>query len=177
MQVGHYTTSLIVSALTADNGPMSVAVALDVLPSNSPPGTPTPVSPGHLTDITDPNPELTVQNTVDPDGDTLTYDFEVYVANTNTIYYAVSDAVEGIGFTSIVITKTLDVPASYQWRARAVDERGAAGPWTELQLFSVLEPGSSGGCSSAAGGARGGSLGAWLLAGLLLVLRRRRSDQ
>ncbi len=175
MDIGQYAGTITIEADVADNSPVTIPVVYDILPQNTAPSVPTPVSPAQGLDIEDPNPELTVENAGDTDGDVLTYDFEVYDAGSNQVYWSTQGVVEGISFTSVRIDKTLDVPATYQWRARAVDQHGMAGEWSEKVLFTVLESGSGGkGCGCGTDG-RGSPLGglAVALIGLLALVRRR----
>ncbi len=171
MPVGQQSGALEIRSPAADNSPLSVPITLEVLPDNSPPGTPVPISPEHAADIETPNPELTLQNADDPDGDALTYQFEVIPVGAEEPYWTVDGVIEGIGFTSVEVVKTLNPAATYRWRARALDERGLAGDWSELQLFTVVDS-SGGGSGCASGGPPAG--GAWLLLLGLAWLSRRR---
>ncbi len=67
-------------------------------------------------------PELVIENSVDEDGDVLTYEFEVFADPALTV--KVTGAVEvtqGVTTTSWSIPESLDDNCRYHWRARATD--------------------------------------------------------
>ena len=72
---------------------------------------------------------------VDPDGDTLTYDFEVWEGTTTTVLLA---EVRGLpaspGGASWTANTPLPEDAGASWRARALDAR-AAGPIVDDDLL------------------------------------------
>ena len=142
---------------------------------NNPPGVPTPLNPAHLSDIEEPMPELSVQNTSDPDGDALTYQFQVLILNTDAVLWEIADVAEGISLTSVQMDAPLAL-GTYEWRARAQDENGLVGDWSPRALFNVIKTGSSSGCGCAAtGGSRSGLLGLLTICALALLRGRKRS--
>ncbi len=175
LPVGQYSSMVQVRADTADNSPLSIPVAMSILEANSAPQAPVPVSPAQGADIYDPNPKLTVQNSLDPDGDTLTYEFQVYPVGSDTVYFSMDNVSEGISFTAVKVTKSLDLDSTYQWRARALDSKGAASQWSDKILFTVhSEDSGSGGCTCSSSSRMGHFGLLWFLAvmGLLFIRRR-----
>jgi len=85
-----------------------------------------------------PNPVLQVTNASDPDGDALTYTFEVYRDESlSTLVDSVSDLSEAAaGTTSWTVATVLENHQRYVWRAVATDEHGAASA-TWLNEFVV----------------------------------------
>ncbi|HYO56956.1 S8 family peptidase [Archangium sp.] len=137
-------------------------------PTNGAPGAPVAVSPSASAAIYDGKPALIVINAKDPDGDVLTYEFEVYAdAISGQMVASASAVASGENATRFQVSEALKA-GTYTWRARAMDSRGAQGPWSEVVAFQVTRDG--GGCSSA-GGISGGLLPLLLVA---LGLRRRR---
>ncbi|MBN2123094.1 MAG: hypothetical protein JW821_02270, partial [Deltaproteobacteria bacterium] len=84
-------------------------------------------------------PALEIANGADPDLDPLTYEFQVFSDPTATRLVWARDLVPGDpgGTTSCVVEEALDDNAFFYWRARALDEEGAAGPWSALSGFMV----------------------------------------
>jgi hypothetical protein len=185
------TSVTVLSALTDDTvywwrarasdgkgqGPWSAVQRFVHNPDNGAPGAPVALSPSSGAATYDAQPVLIVLNARDPDGDVLTYEFEVHagpvdgelVANASTV-------AAGESGTRFLVPKALD-PGAYTWRARATDSRGAQGAWSDAAAFQVTEvkPPSEPvdeeeGCSTASG-SLGGLLSLWVVA---LGLRRRR---
>lgn len=99
------------------------------------PSAPVIVSPADAGETTIQSPTLTIENSLDPDGDTLTYDFEVF-ADPEFVNYVTGEegVVENTDSTSWAITDTLTDNTAYYWRARAFD--GAAySLWTYGSFF------------------------------------------
>ncbi len=101
------------------------------------PEAPTPVSPLTGEESAEERPDLVVLNAVDPQGDTLLYEFEIYADD------ALLVAVSWSGWIAEEEVETfwmLDVPLEenqrYWWRARAADP-WVEGPWSEVQDFLV----------------------------------------
>lgn len=106
--------------------------------ANDAPGAPRFSSPPDGSSIDTLTPTLSVHNAIDPDSDTLTYDFEVYsggvlVATLTGVYEGTS------GITSATLNPVLPDNTLYQWRARAFD-RDRYGPWTAMASFSIHIP-------------------------------------
>lgn len=177
LSAGSYEGTVLIESAQAANSPVAVPVTLVVQSGavNRPPPVPVLVSPADRSDIDSPNPDLTVRNVVDPDGDGVTYTFEVYAMGAAAPYTVIAGVAEGQGgMTYARVEQTLDFEATYQWRARAVDARNNASDWSEKWMFNVHEPKDGGGgcgCTTDDGGPAGGTLLFMLLA--LALLRRR----
>jgi hypothetical protein len=96
---------------TANDAPNAVAIA----------------SPASGTTVASTAPTLTVSNTTDPDGETITYSFEVYTDSNLTQKVAeVANLLAGAnGTTSWTVTPVLANATLYHWRAIATDPHGA----------------------------------------------------
>jgi hypothetical protein len=123
-------------------------------------------------------PTLIVQNAVDPEGDAITYSFEVKTAE-GTVAVTGDAAAGANGHTSFKLGKDLEAGVEYIWVARAKDASGAvsaASTEARFQVYKAPEipvpPEDDGGCSAGAG-SLGGLLP--LLAMALGLSRRRRS--
>ena len=95
------------------------------------PGAPTAVFPLAGEEIDSDRPDLTVQNAVDPNGDTLTYEFLVFsdVALANLVT-GVSGFSEGAtGETFWKVDSSLAENTDFWWRARA-DDGSTSGAWS-----------------------------------------------
>ncbi len=103
------------------------------------PGEPVLLSPVGEEPVLSATPLLTLNNAVDPDGDALTYDFEVYAEEALTTLLAEATGVaEGSGTTGWTVTAPLPEDALAWWRARAQDPQ-VAGPWAKAEGFFVDE--------------------------------------
>ena len=104
---------------------------------NETPSAPTVHNPGDRAWVGELTPKLVVNPTIDPDGDSLSYRFEVYIdeALANLICQGVSTA----GSWSVPVE--LADNTHYFWRARAEDEHGALGDWTIASPFFVHSTG------------------------------------
>jgi hypothetical protein len=103
--------------------------------ANDAPGAPLLYSPLDKATLATFLPTLSVTNAVDPDGDTLTYEFEVLSAG---VLVAARSGVtsQESGVTSWTVTSTLNDNTTYQWRARASDG-DRYGPWMNMATFTV----------------------------------------
>ena len=105
---------------------------------NSAPGAPTPSSPANLAEITTSRPLLTVVNSYDPDGDNLTYQFQVSSNSAfSSVVSQVSGVSEGTSTTSWTVSATLLNGSSYYWRTRAYDG-SAYSSWSAIRVFTVI---------------------------------------
>ncbi|MGW8186218.1 MAG: chitobiase/beta-hexosaminidase C-terminal domain-containing protein, partial [Desulfobacterales bacterium] len=97
------------------------------------PPTPTLNNPGDRAWVGDLKPVLSVNPIIDPDGDNITYRFEVFVDEdlANLVFQGISTA----GSWSVPVE--LADNTRYFWRARAEDEHGALGSWTITSPFFV----------------------------------------
>lgn len=131
---------------------------------NSAPLPPEPVSPAGGQTVASPRPGLVVLNGFDPDGDVLTYRFEVHAlldGSDEPLAWVV-----GVGEGARRTAWTVDVdlpPGDLFWRARA-DDAQEAGPWSTVAAFRVAaalpppgEDDAGGGGDSGAGAQDSGS--------------------
>jgi len=102
------------------------------------PGGPTAVDPTCGTEIGISVPTLVVNNAVDPQAGTLTYQFEVYRdAALNLLVAQVDNYAEGAGGqTSWTLPNALDENTQFYWRVRAKDAF-TAGAWSAVCDFFV----------------------------------------
>jgi subtilase family serine protease/prenyltransferase beta subunit len=106
--------------------------------ANDAPDKPTLHSPADGSSIDTLYPTLSVENAEDPDGDTLTYDFEIYT-NGQLIQSIASISQDISGITSITLTSSLADNTTYNWRARAYDG-DRYGAWMDMATFSIHLP-------------------------------------
>lgn len=127
--------------------------------------------------IADQTPNLIVGPAVDPEGDALTYDFEVRDTFTDGPVWADAFGVEGDAEgASFVVDRELVKGRTFYWRARGVDAHGVAGEWSAPARIEVAGGnGGGGGCSASAGAGRSASpVGLMAALGLALVAARTR---
>ncbi|MEW5702543.1 MAG: right-handed parallel beta-helix repeat-containing protein [Candidatus Zixiibacteriota bacterium] len=98
--------------------------------TNSPPSAPSLSSPSDAGVVTT-APVLIVDPAVDPDGDPLTYAFEVY---TDAALTSLVASVSGTYATWTVTPTLIEENGDYFWRARASDGYGY-GPWSPSRSF------------------------------------------
>ncbi len=99
------------------------------------PSPPLIVSPAEGQDVTVLSPVLTIDNSTDPDGDTLTYDFEVFSDLQLTDRVAAAHGMaEGVDTTAWSVTGDLDDNTLYYWRVRSCDY-AASSIWTYGTFF------------------------------------------
>lgn len=102
---------------------------------NSTPSVPGILNPGNGSSVSELAPTLSVVPAFDEDNDTLTYDYEVYTGDDPQADTLVVDVLDA--GTAWQVATPLANRTSYSWRVRAVDEIGAAGPWSETAAFTV----------------------------------------
>jgi len=104
------------------------------------PAAPLQVSPIAGVEVDVLRPDLLVANAADPQGDVLTYDFEIYAdAGAQTLLASVADVPEGATLlqqTAWNVPLDLAENTDAYWRARAADPF-VAGAWTPLEGFFV----------------------------------------
>lgn len=157
-----------------------VAASFFVDAVNEAPSAPVPVDPGAGAIVNRDGVVLSVENSTDPEADTITYDFQLFGDEemTELIEEGTSIAAGAGGVTSFApgAVEGLRAGKNYWWTAVAIDAGGAASAASSPSMFRTAggEKDSTGSCSVAPG-----SSGATALAGLALslvaVLRRRRS--
>ena len=80
-------------------------------------------------------PELTVENSLDPDGDAISYHFELFADDGLTVLLAAEqDVPEGQTSTAWISPQSLDDNSWYFWRVRATDGKGFS-EWTYGSFF------------------------------------------
>jgi hypothetical protein len=89
------------------------------------PSTPEIFSPEDETEVAELQPQLVVTNSIDPDGDAVTYDFEIYSDEAIAVLVASQSGVsETPGTTSWPLSQALLENNWYFWRVRATDGYG-----------------------------------------------------
>jgi subtilase family serine protease/prenyltransferase beta subunit len=106
--------------------------------ANDAPNAPRLSSPAEGSSIATLYPTLAVVNSVDPDSDRLTYDFEVYSGGT-LVTSLTGVPEDSSGITSMTLNTALSDNTAYQWRARAFDG-DRSGPWMNMAAFTIHIP-------------------------------------
>ncbi len=105
---------------------------------NDPPTAPTLANPPNGSQVASLTPTLSVNNSTDPDGDALTYRFEIYADPFLLLLVTASPEVtQGTGQTSWTVTPALQENHLYWWRVRAKDSHNLAGGWMTTAAFQV----------------------------------------
>jgi len=120
--VGEHTVSL--GCSDGDGGNATQEFVLNVL-ENAPPTRPVIVSPSEET-VSTPRPTLTIENAEDPDGDELSYMFQVATVGTFTADAIVSYATVSqnpTGQTAWTVNADLEDGTRYYWRVWAKDDQ------------------------------------------------------
>lgn len=109
----------------------------DFITPNSPPPAPAGSSPEDQADVYTPQPVLTVNNVVDPNGTPVLYHFQVARSSAFSPLTAQSGLVSGgSGTTSWQVNTVLDNGSTYFWRVRAYDGI-AYSNWMGARSFTV----------------------------------------
>ena len=111
----------------------SAVARLFVNTRNDPPAAPVLRNPSAGGEVQVLRPTLSVAPAEDPDGDSLTYEFEVYRDAALSDRVARAEGQE----TLWSLSQDLADDGLYHWRARAVDEHGESGPWMPAAAFFV----------------------------------------
>lgn len=99
------------------------------------PSVPLIASPTDRTETTELQPDLTVYNSTDPDGDSITYGFELFADAGMTMPVASEPRLfAGIDTTSWTVPVELNDNAWYRWRVRASDGKGVS-EWANGSFF------------------------------------------
>jgi len=132
----------VVSATDVNNeeGPSTPPVSFYAEPvvdtANQPPGAPTLVAPATNGSFASGAPQDFVLRAVDPDDDTYRGVIEIADASGNPVTtFATDEAPSGDTIAARPLTAL--AAGAYQWRARAFDSKGALGPMSAWQPFSV----------------------------------------
>lgn len=124
------------------SSPYTLKYAMLVAVANQAPSAPQIDSPGDQSIIIKNPPILTVRNATDPDGDSLTYQFELYRdSDLSQLVAKASNIPQGIELTtSWEVDIQLPYNATYWWRARTYDGI-ALSDWTTPASFALVMPG------------------------------------
>ena len=110
--------------------------------TNSAPSAPGRVSPSTNAVVASLTPEMVVSNGSDPNGDALTYQFEIYDASGQTLVTSVSGISQGSSLTRWTVSLALNDSTTYQWSALCFDGSSYS-PWTAKTSFSILLAGGA----------------------------------
>ena len=113
------------------SGPWSETGAFVVDMENEAPTVPNPVSPERGADSA--TPDLLVDPSSDPEGDAITYDFQVFSDETLETQVSGGSA-DDVTWT---VADELAEGSWYWWRARATDALGASSDWSDTLSFKV----------------------------------------
>jgi subtilase family serine protease len=103
--------------------------------ANDAPGAPSLNAPSNGVSLATLSPTLAVNNAIDPDSDSLTYDFEIY--SNGTLLRTITGTPQNIsGVTSVTMSPALSDNTAYTWRARAYDG-DRYGAWMDMATFST----------------------------------------
>ncbi|MBK7090630.1 MAG: hypothetical protein IPH59_02735 [bacterium] len=106
--------------------------------ANNAPAAPTLASPAAGASLATSTPLLSLNNATDPDGDSLTYQFQVATTSAfTTIVAQISDVAPGSGTTSWQVSTNLSTGTTYYWRARAFDG-SLASSYAAYRTFSIV---------------------------------------
>jgi len=86
------------------------------------PTTPIIIFPQADAEVNLTQPEFVIENSIDADGDALTYEFEIFADPAlNTRVAGAAEVVQGVAMTSWNIPEHLNEDSRYHWRTRATD--------------------------------------------------------
>ncbi|NOZ68619.1 MAG: hypothetical protein GXP46_05120 [Deferribacteres bacterium] len=138
--------------------PWSEVITFFVNTENDPPSTPVLANPSGGGAVNVFTPELSVHNSTDPDGDVLTYEFQIYADAEMTALVSETTGVEETDrITSWTVPVTLTENAVYYWRARAYDGELHSG-WMPPASFMVNTANDAPGAPSLYSPAQGSSI-------------------
>jgi len=129
---GPVTLGVTDGAATASLEPFTIRVT----GGNEAPGVPMVEAPAPGSEVTTVRPSLVVRNVTDPDGDPVSYEFELYRGDTPDPARAVATAVQaaGVGTTAWAVPLDLADNAWHLWRVRATDG-AASSDWAQARFF------------------------------------------
>ena len=113
------------------------AASFMVNSANDAPSAPTLNTPAQGSSIGTLTPMLSINNAVDPEGDALSYDFEIY-ADTTLVQSITGISQNDSGVTSVTPAALSD-NTTFTWRARAFDG-DRYGAWMDTATFSIHLP-------------------------------------
>jgi hypothetical protein len=113
-----------------------------LIASNTAPSAPAIVSPIANAVVALLSPQLVVSNGADPNGDVLTYQFEIYTATGQSLVASASGIAQASSLTRWTVSTALNDSTTYQWRARCFDG-SLYSPWTSYSAFSTLVAGGA----------------------------------
>ncbi len=122
--------------------PWSGFAELLVDSANDPPETPVLTKPGNYETVMVRRPGLSVINVTDPEGEPISFIFEI--ANddgfTDVVWTSAAVAMNTLAATTMTVaTQDLDWGARYYARAKARDARGAESGWSNVRQFDLAE--------------------------------------
>jgi subtilase family serine protease len=118
-------------------GPWMTPASFRVNMANDIPTAPTISTPVSNSDVASLTPELTVDNSTDPDSTNLTYNFEVALdPDFSQVVVYTRGVSGGAASTSWTVPETLQENTTYYWRAQA-DDWLIEGPWSATGSFFV----------------------------------------
>jgi PKD repeat protein len=128
-----------VQAFDADEGGGAVASRrFRFTATNAPPPAVTIQSPASGESVSVFDPDFVWLNVVEPDGDGVTYDLEIFADQEATQkLYAADEVAQADGDTTTWAGPSLADNSSFWWHVRAVDATGQEGAWSELTGFFV----------------------------------------
>lgn len=108
-----------------------------ILEKVQPPTTPAPFSPADEAIVDTATPQLCVQNSTDPNGLSLTYEFQVSLSpGFTTIAFEIDNVTQGTPRTCVTVSPALLENETYYWRARSFNGE-ASSSWSTTRSFCV----------------------------------------
>jgi hypothetical protein len=147
LALGTHSAEILVAAPQAEDSPATVVVNLEVQRANTAPPAPMLLSPQNGSELYGPI-DLMAYPVVDPEGDPVTYQFELMISATGDPVDS-GAGVEDAGFVIWQPTEQLEEKVLYRWRVKATDDRGVAGEYSEEWTFMVVEKPGSDDCGCA----------------------------
>jgi MYXO-CTERM domain-containing protein len=144
---GAHPAEILVAAPEALDSPVTVAVNLEVQMANTAPPAPVLLAPENGSELYG-SVDLMAYPVEDPQGDPVTYHFELMVSATNDPVDSGTGTLNS-GFVSWQPAAQLKENTLYRWRVKAADDRGAESGYSEERTFLIVaEPASDDcGCS------------------------------
>ena len=166
--VGEHMAQVQLETEAVEGGLLFVPVALSVQRINTAPPAPELLSPADGTEVSG-QVELLVSPVEDPEGDPVSYQFELLDADDAVVAAGAGMVLKG--FVAFLPEGQL-MEGTYRWTVTAFDDRDASSGASATWSFALIGERDSG-CGCAAGGSTGGGLLMLAALGLLLARRRR----